>query len=880
MSEHQRLEQDAARSENWKRWGPYLSERQWGTVREDYSPKGQAWLYFPHEHARSRVYRWGEDGLLGICDRQCRLCFSVALWNGRDSILKERLFGLTGPEGNHGEDVKEYYYYLDSTPTHSYAKGLYRYPQAQFPYEQLIEENRNRSLDDPEFELLDTGVFDDNRYFDVEIEYAKASPNDVLIRITAHNRGPEDHVLHILPTVWFRNTWIWGCRHEGCSLKPRIEYVDDATVATQHETLEPFRCSFGPNPDGQEARLLFTENETNSELLFGTKTYTPYVKDAFHRYVVDGELEAVNPARRGTKVAADYQLNIPAGGSKQVHVRLAMENETKADPFSQEFSDVFASRMTETDAFYSTVISDRCDEQQRLVSRQAYAGLLWTKQFYHYIVEDWLIGDLDVAPPDPHRQQGRNRDWRHLYARDVISMPDKWEYPWFAAWDLAFHMLPMAKIDPAFAKQQLLLLLREWYMHPNGQLPAYEYAFHDVNPPVHAWACFRVYQITGDNDREFLSKVFQRLLLNFTWWVNQIDGNGDNVFAGGFLGLDNIGVFNRSDGLPDGMELEQADGTAWMAFYCGTMLSIALELSREDHAYAEMASKFLDHFVRITDAINTRDGGLWHTDDGFYFDHLRVDGELVPLRVRSLVGLIPLIAVEVLDEELINQLPMFRRRLDWFLRYRHDLIKHISFAESDDRGQQLLIAIPSKEKLKSVLSVLLDETEFLSEFGIRSLSKRHAEEPFAITIHGRLDTVAYVPGVSDSWMFGGNSNWRGPIWFPVNFLLIEALERYYKFYGNEFQIECPSGSGNMVNLQQVGQELNLRLTKLLSPSNEAGLRPSMKPQLDRHPDWSGELLFHEYFHGDTGEGLGAIHQTGWTALIANCIDKLIDRDSR
>ncbi|MCA9213386.1 MAG: glucosidase [Planctomycetales bacterium] len=862
---------------NWKRWGPYLADRQWGTIREDYSADGRAWYSFPYEQATWRSYRWGEDGLLGICDRQCRLCFAIALWNGNDPLLKERLFGLTGPEGNHGEDVKEYYHYLDSTPTHSYAKALYRYPHATFPYEELIRENAARTLNDPEFEILDTGVFDEDRYFDVQIEYAKASPDDVLVRITATNRGPEEHLLHILPTVWFRNTWIWGCRHEGCSLKPRIEHVDDRTIEASHETLEPFLCHFGPHPDGDKAKLLFTENETNSELLFGTETYTPYVKDAFHRYVVNGETDAVSTKNRGTKVAANYRLSIPAGESTHIYFRMTIKDHVQSDPFSDDFQATFRQRIAEADQFYETVIPKNASEQQRLVSRQAYAGLLWTKQFYHYIVADWLVGDLEVAPPDDQRATGRNHDWGHVYARDVLSMPDKWEYPWFAAWDLAFHMIPMAKVDPGFAKQQLLVLLREWYMHPNGQLPAYEFAFYDVNPPVHAWACYRVYQMTGSQDKEFLAKAFQRLLLNFTWWVNQVDVNGDNVFAGGFLGLDNIGLFDRTDGLPEGTQLEQADGTAWMAFYCGTMLSMSLELARDDPAYAEMASKFLDHFVRITDAINTLEGdGLWLADEGFYFDHLRVDGKWIPLKVRSLVGLLPLIAVEVLDEDLIQQLPTFQRRWDWFLKYRHDLAKHIAFAAKDADQKRTLLAIPTRKKLEQVLTVLLDETEFLSDYGIRSLSKVHGDKPFRLDVHGQEHSIAYVPGVSDSWMFGGNSNWRGPIWFPVNYLLIEAIERYYEFYGDDLKVECPVGSGTMMTLREVSTELNTRLTKLFLPCDETGERPCVKRESREHANWNNELLFHEYFHGETGEGLGASHQTGWTALVANCIDKLLN----
>ena len=878
--EHQRLAEDKARTENWKRWGPYLSERQWGTVREDYSPNGEAWTYFPHDHARSRAYRWGEDGLLGWTDRECRLCFAPSLWNGRDSILKERLFGLTGPEGNHGEDVKEYYYYLDSSPTHSYAKALYRYPQAEFPYAQLVKENARRGLHEREFELVDANVFDEQRYFDVEIEYAKRTPDDILVRLTAHNRGPETSDIWLLPTFWLRNTWIWGCAHEGCTLKPRMEAVGERAVTGSHETLGEFRLWFGPHPEGGASEMLFTENETNSEMLFDTPTYTSYTKDAFHRYVIDGETDAVNPERRGTKVAAAYRFEIPPGESRTVSARMAIGAEGPSEPFNADFDATFAARIAETDAFYQHVITQQTGSQQRMVSRRAYAGLLWTKQFYHYIVADWLKGDRDVSAPPPQRRGGRNHEWNHLYARDVLSMPDKWEYPWFAAWDLAFHMIPMANVDPEFAKHQLLVLLREWYMHPNGQLPAYEWEFEDVNPPVHAWACYRVYQMTGppgERDREFLAKAFQRLLLNFTWWVNRVDDNGDNVFAGGFLGLDNIGLFDRSKGLPPGTRLAQADGTAWMAFYCGTMLSIALELAREDAVYEEMASKFLDHFVRITDAINTHGaGGLWDEEDGFYYDHLHVDNSTVPLRVHSLVGLLPLIAVEILDEELVATLPEFDKRIRWFLKYRHDLTPHVSLARCSESGNhRMLLAIPTEEKLRRVLRVMLDETEFLSPFGVRSLSKRHETAPFELPINGHVHRVAYVSGESDSPMFGGNSNWRGPIWFPTNYLLIESLERYDAFFGDEFQIECPTGSGNMMNLREVSGELNQRLTQLFLPADQNDERPchGRKPCPDGFYDSDGAILFYEYFDGDTGEGLGASHQTGWTALVANCIDK-------
>lgn len=878
--EHRRLAEDNTREHNWKRWGPYLAERQWGTVREDYSPDGDAWSYFPHEHSRSRAYRWGEDGLLGWTDRECRLCFAPSLWNGKDSILKERLFGLTGPEGNHGEDVKEYYYYLDSTPTHSYAKALYRYPQAEFPYNQLVAENANRGLKEREYELVDTNAFDEERYFDVEVEYAKRTPDDILIRITAHNRGPEPAAIWLLPTFWLRNTWIWGCAHEGCTLKPRMQADGNNSVVGSHETLGRFRAYFGPHPTGGIPEVLFTENETNTELLHGTPTYTPYTKDAFHRYVIDNEKDAVNPDQHGTKVAAVYKLTLAPGECQSVTARMAIGETEINEPFGAEFESTFSNRLEETDEFYKHVIEAKIDPQQQLVSRRAYAGLLWTKQFFHYIVADWLKGDKDVATPPSQRKEGRNHEWRHMYARDVLSMPDKWEYPWFAAWDLAFHMIPMAKIDPDFAKQQLLVLLREWYMHPNGQLPAYEWEFDDVNPPVHAWACYRVYQMTGPpgkRDRKFLAKAFQRLLLNFTWWVNRIDHNGDNVFAGGFLGLDNIGIFDRSKGLPKGTRLEQADGTAWMAFYCGTMLSIALELAREDTVYEEMASKFLDHFVRIIDAINSHGGkGLWDEEDGFYYDHLHVDDSILPLKVRSLVGLLPLIAVEILDEELVARLPEFYKRIRWFLKFRHDLTPHVSLAQCSASGNhRMLLAIPTEEKLKRVLSLMLDESEFLSPYGIRSLSKHHETSPFELSVGGQVHRVAYVSGESDSQMFGGNSNWRGPIWFPTNFLLIEALERYHYYFGDDFQVECPTGSGNMMNLKEVSCELNQRLTRLFIHDDQIKGRPcyGKSSQPTGCKSWQDEILFHEYFDGDTGEGLGASHQTGWTALVANCIEK-------
>ena len=714
-----RLGEDTRREKNWKRWGPYLSERQWGTVREDYSPDGTCWDYFPHDQARSRAYRWGEDGLLGITDRECRLCFAVALWNGQDSILKERLFGLTNEQGNHGEDVKECYFYLDSTPTHSYLKALYKYPQAEFPYDRLVEENQRRGKGEPEFELTDTGVFNDNRYFDVFAEYAKVSPDDILIRITVSNRGPEAAKLHLLPTLWYRNTWIWGCKHEGCWIRPRISQIDDRSIVGEHVNFGRHSFVVGTGPDGKSPQLLFTDNETNTQKLFGTDNYTPYVKDAFHEYLIHGKTDAISPKRVGTKVAAYYDLTIPAGGEIVVKMRLTAASGTSDDRIlPNNFDDIFAARIKEAEEFRTAVVSGKLDAQEKMIVRQAHAGLLWSKQFYHYIVRDWLDGDPQQPTPPESRKEGRNSDWLHVYSRDVISMPDKWEYPWFAAWDLAFHMMVMASIDPQFAKDQLVLFLREWYMHPNGQLPAYEFAFDDVNPPVHAWSCWRVYKMTGargQRDRAFLSRTFQKLVINFTWWVNRKDAEGNNIFGGGFLGLDNIGVFDRSKPLPNGGRLEQADGTAWMAFFCNTMLSMALELARDNPATEDMASKFFEHFVAIADAINTVGGtGLWDEEDGFYYDQLKVDGQTTPLRVRSLVGLLPLIAVEVLEGEIIDKLPGFRKRLQWFLDNRKDLGRCIAYMETQtsDHGHRLL-AITSRNRLERVLRYMLDENEFL-----------------------------------------------------------------------------------------------------------------------------------------------------------------------
>jgi Mannosylglycerate hydrolase MGH1-like glycoside hydrolase domain len=878
-AEARRLEEDARREKNWKRWGPYLSERQWGTVREDYSEWGNCWDYFSHDQARSRAYRWGEDGLLGITDRECRLCFALALWNGRDPILKERLFGLTGPEGNHGEDVKELYYYLDSTPTHSYMRGLYKYPQTEYPYAWLAEENRRRGKHEREFELLDTGVFDANRYFDVFAEYAKASPDDVLVRITIANRGPDLAEIHLLPTLWFRNTWSWGRTSEGYWPKPSIEPAGGCVLATEHGTLGRYRLEAEP-VDGRSPEALFTENETNAGRLYGAPS-GPHTKDAFHDYVIRGRAEAVNPERRGTKAAFHYRLSIPAGNEVVVRLRLRAKPQPSRQPFGREFDATFAERIGEGDAFYAARLPEGLTAEEHSVERQAYAGLLWSKQFYYYVIDHWLGGDPAQPAPPESRRSGRNNDWRHLYNRDVISMPDKWEYPWYAAWDLAFHMVPFARIDPQFAKDQIVLFLREWYMHPSGQIPAYEFAFNDVNPPVHAWAAWRVYKITaarGGRDRVFLARVFQKLLLNFTWWVNRKDAEGKNLFSGGFLGLDNIGVFDRSQPLPTGGHLEQADGTAWMAFYCATMLSMALELAKDDPAYEDLASKFFEHFVAIVDAMNSLGGsGLWDENDGFYYDQLHAPGQHLPLRVRSLVGLMPLIAVELLEHEITDRLPGFAKRLRWFLENRPELARYVSCREENDHKDctHQLLSIPTRERLEKALRYMLDEREFLSPYGLRSVSRVHEASPYTFQADGREHRVDYVPGESNTGLFGGNSNWRGPIWFPINYLLVEALERYHRFYGDGLRVECPTGSGRWMNLQEVAREISSRLSRLFLP-DAAGHRP-VHDGLERYatdPHWNSLVLFHEYFHADTGRGLGASHQTGWTALVARAIEDL------
>jgi Glycosyl hydrolase family 63 C-terminal domain len=869
-NEEIRLEENACREKNWERWGPYLSERQWATVREDYSPYGGCWDYFPHEHARSRVYRWGEDGLLGITDRRCRLCFALALWNDRDPILKERLFGLTGSEGNHGEDVKESYFYLDSTPTHSYMRALYKYPQSEFPYSRLLHENRQRGLQSTEFELADAGVFDDGRYFDVFAEYGKNSPNDILIRITICNRGPESARLHLLPTLWFRNTWSWGPIFDEVTAKPSLTLIRDGLVRADHGELGEYQFAYN------EGKPLFTENETNAMRLFGVQNGSPYVKDAFHEYVIHGRTDAVNPSGTGTKFSPYFALVIGAGSSQTIRLRLSAKAEASAEPFNG-FDQILKRRKLESDEFYDSKIPATIPKDGREVARQGYAGLLWSKQFYHYVIRQWLSGDSAQPAPESHRKHGRNSEWSHLFNRDIISMPDKWEYPWFAAWDLAFHMIPMARVDPDFAKQQLLLFLREWYMHPNGQIPAYEFAFGDVNPPVHAWAAWRVYKMTGargERDRAFLESVFQKLLINFTWWVNRKDLEGNNLFAGGFLGLDNIGVFDRSHPLPTGGFLQQADGTAWMGFYCLTMLSMALELAEADPVYEDMASKFFEHFIAISDAMNSLGGtGLWDEQDGFYYDQLKVDGQQIPLRTRSLVGLIPLIAVEVIETSQIEKMPGFKKRMEWFLGYRADLKPLITYGEPCSHFCHRMLAIPTQERLKRALRYMLDENEFLSPYGLRSVSRFHHENPYVFHAGNQEHRVDYVPGEGTSYLFGGNSNWRGPIWFPINYLIIEALERYQHFYGDKFKVECPVGSGKMLTLQEVSQELSRRLSSIFL-RNEEGVRPFQGDdrRFAQDPHWQDLVLFHEYFHGDTGRGLGASHQTGWTALSVKLLE--------
>jgi hypothetical protein len=878
--ERLRLAELRRQQRRWDLFGPYLAERAWATVREDYSERGDVWNYFPHDHARSRAYRWNEDGLLGVCDEHQRLCFALALWNERDPFLKERLYGLTGPQGNHGEDVKEAYFFLDNTPTHSYMRALYKYPQAAFPYDQLVAENARRSRDEPEYELADTGVFDEGRYFDVFIEYAKASPTDLLIRIVAHNRGPEPAPLHLLPTLWFRNTWAWTGDPRVPTLAPAARRDGLPAVVAEHDALgELLLVADTPG------ELLFTDNDTHAERLFGTRSRVPHTKDAFHRHVVERQPGAVNPARVGSKAALHCRAVIPPGASWTLRLRLSQKTPSPlcpdepvgdlAAPFA-DFDAVFRARADEADAFYAA-FTGAMTADERPVFRQAIAGLLWSKQFYHYVVRDWLAGD--PAQPPPPRGRTRNADWRHLYNRHVLSMPDTWEYPWYAAWDTAFHCIPLALVDPGFAKSQLDLLTREWYLHPNGAIPAYEWNFSDVNPPVFAWATWRVYKIeqrvAGEADRAFLEAMFHKLLLHFTWWVNRKDSAGKNIFQGGFLGLDNIGVFDRSAGLPRGGVLEQSDATAWMGMFSLNMMTIALELAEQNPVYEKIASKFFEHFLSIADAMNNLGGegiGLWDERDEFFYDVLHLpDGRALRLKVRSLVGLIPLLAVETVEPHLLARLPGFRRRLEWFLAHRPDLARLVSRWYEPGAGERRLLALVRGSRMKRLLRRLLDPDEFLSDYGVRSLSKVHAAAPYRLRVDGQLLEIGYEPGESRSPLFGGNSNWRGPVWFPINYLLIEALQRFHHYYSDDFRVECPTGSGRYLSLRQIADELSRRLTRIFLP-DPRGRRPYAGHDPRQHdPHWRDHLLFHEYFHGDTGQGLGASHQTGWTALVAKLL---------
>ena len=877
-AEERRLEESRDRRVHWKRWGPYLSERAWGTVREDYSEYGTAWDYLPHDHARSRAYRWNEDGLAGICDRQQRICFALALWNERDPILKERIFGLSGSEGNHGEDVKEYYFYLDSTPTHSYMRYVYKYPQAAFPYARLVDENRRRGKGAPEFELVDTGVFEDDRYFDVFVEYAKADSEDLFARITIVNRGRDAAPVHVLPTIWFRNTWSWN----GDARRPRMRRAEDApagtsVIALEHDVLGPRWLYCARAPD-----LLFTENETNHERLFGYANGDRYFKDGINEALVNGHTDRVNPAGTGTRAAAHYALTAPPGGSTAIVLRLSDKGpHASPSPFADADA-TFDRRRREADEFYATIIPADLSDDARSVMRQAFGGLLWSKQFYHYVVKEWLAGDPQQPPPPASRLHGRNAEWQQLYNADVISMPDKWEYPWYAAWDLAFHTVPLALVDPDFAKEQLTLLLREWYMHPNGQLPAYEWTFSDVNPPVHAWAVWRVYKIEkkrhGVGDRAFLARAFHKLLLNFTWWVNRKDAEGNNVFEGGFLGLDNIGVFDRSRPLPTGGHLEQSDGTSWMAMYSLNLLAIAMELASEDPTYEDVASKFWEHFIYIAHAMTNlgSDGyELWNDEDGFFYDVLHLpDGTRRPLKVRSMVGLIPLFAVETLEPEVLAKLPGFSKRLEWFIEHRPDLTANVACMRTPGRGARRLLAVVDATRLQRVLRVMLDEAEFLSPYGIRALSRRHRDEPYRLVVDGVEHRVDYEPAESSSGLFGGNSNWRGPIWFPVNYLLIESLQKFHHYLGESFTVEFPTGSGRRLTLAEVAAELSRRLSSIFLVDDD-GRRPVFGGvgRFQRDPAWSGYIPFHEYFHGDNGSGVGASHQTGWTGLVAKLLQQ-------
>ncbi|MDH4295226.1 MAG: glucosidase [Cyclobacteriaceae bacterium] len=864
-AEKQRLLDDRDKKKKWRKFGPYLTERQWGTVREDYSPHGNAWEYISHDAARSRAYRWGEEGIGGISDDKQLLCFSLALWNKKDPILKERIFGLTGNEGNHAEDCKEHYYYLDSTPTHSYMKMLYKYPQLEFPYALLVDENKKRGKKNPEFELVDTGIFDGNRYFDVFVEYAKADTDDLLIKITVHNRGPEKAAVHVLPQIWFRNTWAWGYDN----YKPEMYRDDEGCIKIAHRDLGSYYLVGEGKPEA-----LFCENETNTLKLYDYPK-TGASKDGINDYFIHGNYDAINNIPKGTKAAFNYVLNIAAGRSKTIRLRLSPKFHT--DPFL-EFGSLFDERESDANEFFAEMQKDIEDKDEREIQRQAIAGMLWSKQFFYYDVAEWLKGDPSQPAPPAERRSGRNHDWTHLNNADIISMPDKWEYPWYAAWDLAFHTIPIAMVDPEFAKHQLKLLTKEWYMHPNGQFPAYEWALGDVNPPVHGWATWRVYKIDqklqdGKGDRKFLEEIFHKLLLNFTWWVNKKDYNDRNIFQGGFLGMDNIGVFDRSAQLPTGGHIEQSDGTSWMAMFTLNMLRMSLELARENPTYQSLATKFFEHFLYIAGAMANEGMDLWDEVDEFFYDVLRTpDDKRTIMRVRSMVGLIPLFAVEVLEQEMFDSMPEFTARLQWFLKNRPDLANLISRWNVKGSGERHLLSLLRGHRMKRLLKRMLDETEFLSPYGVRALSRYHNDNPYSFYTNGDKYTVKYTPAEGDTSLFGGNSNWRGPIWFPVNYLLIESLQRFHHYYGDDFKVEHPTGSGNMRTLREIAEDLSARLVTIFKKDKD-GKRPVYghyeKLQEDEH--FRDYIYFYEYFHGDSGRGVGATHQTGWTGLVAKLI---------
>lgn len=867
MNEQNRLNELKKGTKAWQKFGPYLTERQWGTVREDYSANGTAWEYVSHDAARSYAYRWGEEGIGGISDDKQLLCFAIALWNKKDPILKERIFGLTGNEGNHAEDCKEHYYYLDSTPTHSYMKMLYKYPQNEFPYAWLVDENKKRTKLDPEFELVDTGIFDDNKYFDVFIEYAKADVEDILIKITIHNRGEEDAAVNVLPTVWFRNTWSWG--YDG--YKPEVFKDDNGVLEITHRDMGNHYLFYEGKP--QE---LFCENETNTGKLYQYEKQGLF-KDGINNFLIHNQGDAVNNSR-GTKAALNYDVSVPAGKSQTVRLRLSLK--FLPEPF-KDFNAQFKYKQQEADEFYNEIQAAVKDEDKKNIQRQAFAGMLWSKQYYYYDVREWINGDPGQPPPPPERKFGRNKEWMHLNNADIISMPDTWEYPWYAAWDLAFHTIPIAMIDPEFAKNQLLLLTKEWYMHPNGQLPAYEWAFSDVNPPVHGWATWRVYKIdqknnNGRGDRKFLEEVFHKLLLNFTWWVNRKDYNGNNIFQGGFLGMDNIGVFDRSAVLPTGGYIEQSDGTSWMAMFNLNMMRMALELAKENPTYQSLATKFFEHFLYIAGAmanVANENINLWDEEDEFFYDVLMTpDGQRTKMKVRSMVGLIPLFAVEVLEEDIFKTMPEFISRVDWFLSNRPDLAALISRWGEKGRKERHLLSLLRGHRMKCLLKRMLDKAEFLSDFGIRALSKVHEKNPYKLYANGSEFSVKYVPGESETGLFGGNSNWRGPIWFPVNYLIIESLERFHHYYGDDFKIEHPTGSGQMLTLKEIAMNLSERMIHIFTKDKD-GRRPvfGQYEKMQRDPYFNDYIFFNEYFHGDNGRGIGATHQTGWTGLIAKLI---------